>query len=464
MSTILRRILLVLLLIILFFAVRWHFYKIPLSGEDGMFAEMMVHPPDGPKGLYGRIDGEGYYEILRHPAMLYTVLTFGARLSSPLLADVPWQDDAKITPPLRFICSLFQLFIFVALAVYLSFRKQPVHILLALIFIGVVISPVSVKSSTALQVDNTTGALMLVIFSMVILFILSDGLKGKAAHIFLLAATVFLAMGKQEWSMVLLIALLATTVCLFVLRMKTSANIRPDILLLLTILAGVVAGNIFSYLAGPYGYVGGLRVFWDHSRVEEIASGGVGFDLWLRLTCLKLKWMCTVIGLIAISLILALNKFKQLKGLEILLILFGIGLFGAYFISVCNINARYYIPSLVVTMFAIIALFPTKLTRKTTIAISVIVIMMFATSGVYLLYKIGIEEPKPYFDASRVSLAPNQIAVLSPADAWNKPQIDFLSYYMGRPNVERLASEYNKRLWPEDFFDKPLPTKENIFK
>lgn len=457
--------LLVVLLIILFFAVRWHFYKIPLSGEDGMFAEMMVHPPDSPKnGLYGRFDGQGYYGILRHPVMLYNVLIFGARLSSPLLADVPWQEDAKITPPLRFICSLFQFVIFLAIAVYLVFRKQPVNVLLAIIFIGVVISPISVKAATALQVDNTTGALMAAIFSMVILFILSGGLKGKLAHACLFAATAFFGMGKQEWSMVLLIALLVTTVYLCVLRMKTSANVRPDILMLLTILAGVVAGNIFSYLVGPYSYLGGLRVFWDHSRVEDIASGSVGFDYWLRLTCLKLKWMCTVIALIAISLILAFNKFKQLKPLEILFLLFGIGLFAAYFISVSNINARYYIPSLVVTIFAIIALFPTKLTRKTTIAISVIVIMMFATNGVYLLYKIGFEEPKPYFDPSRITLAPDHIAILSPADAWNKPQIDFLSYYMGRSSVERLAAEHNKTLWPEDFFDKQPPIKENIFK
>ena len=90
--------------------------------------------------------------------------------------------------------------------------------------------------------------------------------------------------------------------------------------------------------------------------------------------------------------------------------------------------------------------------------------MMYATSGAYLSYKIGFEEPRPYFDTNQVTLTSDQIAVLSPADGWNKPQIDFLSFYMGRSAVNKFAAEHNKTLWPEDFFDKPLPTKSNIFK
>ena len=465
MPQILKRILFVLLFVLVFFAVRIHLYKIPLGGEEGIFAEMVVNQPENPDiVLNGRVDGQNIYRIALHPVMLYHVPRLAGRLLSPLLNDVSWQDDAKITPPLRFLFSLFQFAIFLAIAVYLSARKWPINILLAAVFIAVVISPISVKTASHLQVDNTTGALMAAIFSMVVLLILSSGLKGKLAHTSLFAATAFFAMGKQEWSMVLLIALFVTAGYLCVLRIKTSANVRSDVLMLLTIFGGLVAGNIISYLIAPESYIGGLGVFWRHSRIEAIASGRLGFDSWFRLTLLKLKWMCTGIALIAISIILAFNKIKQLKPLEILLLLFGIGLFAVFFISVSNTNARYYVPSLIVMSFVIIAIFPDKLSRKTTVAIGVIVVMMYATSGVYLFYKIGIEEPKAYFDPSQVTLAPGQVAILPTADAWNKPQIDFVGYNMGRSAVRIFADRHNKTLWPEDFYDKPRLRKKSLFK
>ena len=113
MSVNIKRVMFVVLFIMVFFAVRIHFYNIPLTGEDGIFAEMMVNQQENPNiQLCGRVDGQNFYKVPSHPIMLYHVLCFGARLSSPLVADVPWQNDAKITPPLRFICSLFQFFIF----------------------------------------------------------------------------------------------------------------------------------------------------------------------------------------------------------------------------------------------------------------------------------------------------------------------------------------------------------------
>jgi len=108
MKTTKQKIIFIATFVVLFFAVRTHFYKFPLSGEEGIFAEIFVNHSQGPDFLLlGRSDGENFYKIPRHPYNLYQSVKIAGIICSPIIKQLPYTDDLRITPVLRMLFSLF---------------------------------------------------------------------------------------------------------------------------------------------------------------------------------------------------------------------------------------------------------------------------------------------------------------------------------------------------------------------
>jgi len=447
-----KKILFLLSFILLFFAARLHYYRSPLTGEEGMFADLVVNGHQGPDFLLtSRVDGENKYFMPRHPNGLYHVTRAAGSLFSPLIDRVPWQDDAKITPAVRFVFSTSMFFILSVLVVHICTHKKPINPLLIILFMAVAISPVAIFTSANLQLDGSVGVLMNGVFALGLLFFLSSNSKKPIKYILLFASSFFLATGKQEWSMILLAAIFVVALYLAFIRSGNSAKISQDVFMLLTVTGGLVAGNIFSYFIGPYNYVGGFEVFWNFSRVSDVVKGEVESGRWIRLTLARLEWTDTIIALIAISGISVFIKRKEIKLVEILLWVYGLGLFAGYSISIWNSEPRYFAPSLVVMTAAIIAVFPPKISAKSIVIIASIILLMFATTAKFLHKTITELPSRPYFDASQIKLQPDQIAILSTANAWNKPDIDFINNSNTKERIERTAKKLNKKLYPEDY-------------
>ena len=446
MSTKLKRTLFVVLFILLFFAVRLHFYKTPLYGEEGIFAELVVNTPKSPEfHLAKRIDGQNIYRIPFHPHALYHSIRFAGVLASPLIDSVSWQDDAQIAPILRFVFSLFQFVMMLAVALFLCIKRGPVNFLLLALFIAVVISPISIVTSINLQVDGSIGVVMTGVFAIALLFLLSGNPNSVIARAGLFIASVVLGTGKQEWSMVLLIAMLGAGTHLFITR--KSNPVKPNLSILLIALTGLTAGHIFSYFLEPTAYIGGYRVFWRFSGIEKVIDGGGELNRFIKLTWDRKRWLATAIPLALAVMVLVLKKVKQLKPLESMLCLFGLGLFGAYFISTWNSEPRYFMPSVFVMTVAIIAVLPDKTDKKVTVPIGIIVLLMYAANGIFLFNNIVKKPIKPYFDTSTVNLKPNQVAMLASGDVWNKLDIDFVRNSIGKSDAEFQAKRHNKELW-----------------
>lgn len=452
----LQKIIFLFLFVLLFFAVRLHFYRTPLFGEEGIFAALIVHQPENPKIQLGaRIDGVNRYSKVSHPIGLYSVIKVSGSLFRPFLAAVDWQNDAEITPRLRFVFSLFQFVILLGISLYIVFlRKWPIHILLAAIFIAVTISPVALDTSWNLQLDGSVGVLMNGLLAVALMLLIRDNSLNIFTGTMLFATSVFLALGKQEWSIILLVALGISAVYYYVLKMKTSQPIKPYFIMLLIILAGLIAGNIISYLSMPEAYFGGIEVLWRFSRVEKILDGQTAIEAarFVTLTINRLQWICTSIALVVIFGISILNDRKWPKPAEFLLFIFGLGLFGAFFISLHNAEPRYFAPSLVVLTMAAVAIFPQKMNTRYFRVIATITLLMFASSGVFLYARTIVYPMKPYFDASDVPLKPGQAAILSSGVAWNKMEIDFVNSFAGKSRAKRYSDEKNnKELYPTDF-------------
>lgn len=447
-----KKILFVLSFVLLFFAVRLHFYRSPLTGEEGMFADLVVNGHQGPDFLLSsRIDGEKKYFIPRHPDGLYYVTRAAGSIFSPLIDRVPWQDDAKITPVLRFVFSTSMFLILSLLVIHICLRKRPINPFLIILFIAVTVSPVAIFTSANLQIDGSVGVLMNGVFALGLLFFLSSNSRNAIKYILLFAGSFFLATGKQEWSIILLAALSVVAIYLTIVRIRNSAKISQDVFMLLTVTTGLVAGNIFSYFIGPENYGGGLDVFWRFSRIGNIAKGEVEFARWIPSTLRRLEWTDTIIALIAISGLFVFIKRKEIKTAEILLCVYGFGLFAAYSLSFWISESRYFAPSLIVMTAAIISIFPSKIGGKSIVFISVLSLIMFATTAKFLHKTITELPSRPYFDASQIKLQPDQIAILSTANAWNKLDIDFVNNSNSKEGIERTAEIHHKRLYPEDY-------------
>ena len=320
-----------------------------------------------------------------------------------------------------------------------------------MIFMAVSISPIAIHTSTNLQVDGSIGVLMNGLFAIVILLVLSSAARNAFNYIILFFATFFLATGKQEWSFVLVIALFMTILYTCYIRKKDQSVPKLDPSIAIAIISGLLAGHITSYLIGPQSYMDAFDVLWQFSRAEYLLSGQIEPERWITITSSRMQWICTVAALAAISSILVFGRLKKLKPLELLIWLYGLGLFGAFFMSSNSPSPRYFAPSLVTLTIAIVAISPTNLSKCVFVAITTLIILMFATSGIYLYNNIVKKTQKPYFDASEIALKPGQIAILSTAQAWNKPDIDFVNYNAGKKAAERYAAKYNKTLYPENF-------------
>jgi hypothetical protein len=412
----------------------------------------VVNQPESPNlSMSGRVDGKNIMSGLSHPIGLYYVVRSAGSVFSPLLDSVPWQDDAKITPALRFVFSTFLFLIFLLTAIFICIRKEPASPLLMFLFLAVAISPVAIFTSANLQLDGSVGVLMNGAFALGLLFFLSGNSRNIIKYIILFAASFFLATGKQEWSMVLIVALFVVAAYLAIIKVRSSVKVKQDVFMLLSIIVGLIAGNVFSYLIESNCYMGGLEVFWRFSKIEDIADGNMKPGRWIQLTLNRLEWIDTIIALIAISGLFVFMKRDKIKPVEILLWVYGLGLFAAYFMSSWNSEPRYFAPSLVVMLIAVIAVFPSKVSIRPAIFTTVIIVMMFATSAKFLHKTITELPSKSHFDASQIKLQKNEIAILSTANAWNKTELDFVGLNSGKKTAKGLSKKYNKVLYPADF-------------
>ena len=179
MNQTLKKVLFILFFILLYFATRACFYPTPLSGEEGMFAELIVNLPESPDTiLSGRVDGKNTYNWPKHPLGIYSFLKTCGVMAQPYIMGVDWKDDIAITPRLRFIFSLFQFLLFMFLLLYIVLsRDWPAHPLLIVILTAVIVSPISISTSWELQVDGGVGVLMHGLLGLALLIALDKGLN-----------------------------------------------------------------------------------------------------------------------------------------------------------------------------------------------------------------------------------------------------------------------------------------------
>ncbi len=440
--------LLAMLFVISFFAVRVPLLREPFGLEEGIFAELIVNRPSGPQyALAGRIDGEKIYEYISHPAAPYELLRLGGYLSQKILTYNVYLDDSSITPRLRLICSLYQFIFWGTLLLLVFFKRKLYGKWPILLIFAVMLSPLSIKTSVHLQIDNTSGVILCgaaaLLFTMAGQINVSDQKK-----LLLLFAGGFIAgLGKQEWSFALLIATIVTV--LLGLFKKSNADRKLSTLkfIALGVVGGLIAGNLASYSYDSTNYTKGFHILYRHVNIYEDSSPGWALVSWLALMKNRLPFV-TICLMLLFVIFLSLFTNKKRNFLYHLVLFYGVFLFVGYILSDWHSQPRYYCPSLAVLAVSAITMTSHPLPRWYRRTLFWGSLLVFFSTVVFTIgYAPDRNLDLEYINSGQVKSSSGTVLYIRSGAGWNKPEIDYMNnntpYELRKENVKE---KFGKRL------------------
>nr|ABH02991.1 SpaH [Spirochaeta aurantia] len=343
---------LVVLFCVVFLVARIPFYAAPLRGEDGQFAVLFLDHPSGPNyGAIGRIDGREIFHPLGHPAPMYELVSW---LGAVVQTIVPMEalDEAQTEFLIRLAFSLFSLailvpFLFWARRVARGGNEVAGRLMTLVVFL-VAVSPLATSASADLQVDGTSGFLAFGVVAHVVLALSEQRTRVRAAALGFIAGSL-VGLGKQEWSLALLMSGCVTLVGLWFLSRRKGAREMDRTWLVygLTSTVGCLVANAASYAFDPINYQQGLDILFRLSGGNTIANRGA---TWLPILAYRLPFTAPLL-IAAGVLIVALLRRSPMVTLAIqsfpgfYLATLSVALFVPYFFSSWGSTGRYFVPA-----------------------------------------------------------------------------------------------------------------------
>lgn len=388
-----RRLMISATLILVYLVARVPYLENPLRGEEGMFAHILLEAPQGGANLLvGRVNGEAIYAYPEHPIAPYKLMALVGDPFKAIVQVSSTMPESDLVPRLRFTFSLFLLAILL-LILWLAYTpgslREPLQRNAGplLLILAVAISPLALTTSIGLQLDAGPGILMVGILPAVILAFHQGWIAGPTFGILAGFGALLTGLGKQEWSLALLIAIAATLVYVLLLRGGDRDKRNLAFAILASMLSGLVLGNLISYWSDPINYAGGLNVM---TRI--IAQTGYVHTVSLDdYKALFHKTLSTLLTPLMLVLLLASTSPRWLRGGNIcifLLAVYGLALLVGFVLSphaMGSGEARYFMPSVVVLLCAGLAAFPTHGSRweRTIAGLSILTIMIPAAPEIY---------------------------------------------------------------------------------
>jgi hypothetical protein len=259
------------LVTVIFIAVRAPYYSVAPTYEDGLFVRMLVAQPVKPMYIIvARIDGHENIQSPSHPLLPYEAVKLGGRIGKAAFG-LHWMEGKRLYQASRFIFSLPCLLLFLAISCVLVARNfdYPFAILCALVMLT---DPLLAMASADLQLDGSYGVFACgsVVFALM-LIAAKGGPANRADLALLFVAGATVGMGKNEWGLCLLAASSAALIAVGLL-----ARSRAAVAVILVALAGNVVGNIISWWLDRENYLGGLQLILDLGRDSHTAKAEFG--------------------------------------------------------------------------------------------------------------------------------------------------------------------------------------------
>lgn len=495
--------------VVVYFLIRAPYYGQKLVNEEGMFAYLFVQQPVGPDyGLYGRINGREILGPLQHPALLYEPMRWlGAQAER--FFDLQTLSEGEQTFIMRLSFSLFQLSLWILLLLLVlckpripkkiqgvEFREEvvrkvshqadreflsslyqpdhdetyalkktltknekrsvlrilttagyllPVPYLVLLIFI-LSISPLAVVTSTQLHVDGSVGVWLVGLLSLGFYAAFLSNRRGLwQSNFFICIGSFAVALGKNEWSLALLFALVlfvAGAIVPHLMHPPARRSMQPVYGVARFSFFGIILGNAVSYFFDPLNYRGGFDVMFLFSQ-SSVAQPHV-FARWINFFLALFPYLFTLIILFFASTFILFARLKKTDAIPpilFLLFFYSTVLFVGYLLFPWNASARYFAPALIafsIVITALSQLLPQRYKRIGVLALSAI---LFNHALIFFLSPNG----------NRVNrnggINPQAcVQLLDVADGYLNQQTDFISISFGQEYAEKLARQYGKSL------------------
>lgn len=361
-----RRLALVAALVVVYFAVRFPYLSDPLWGEEGMFAHILLAAPaSGETLLIGRLNGEPQYCSPEHPVALYKTIGLAGEPFKVVFPGWKTMPEYDFTRALRFTFSLFLLTVLAAI-LWVAYPHDSPRDPSArcvgpfALIVAVAISPLAVTKSVGLQIDAGTGLLMMGVLPVIVLAFRNGWISGRAFVALAGLGGALTGLGKIEWTLALLAAVLVALVYTILLARRDRGQPTFALWALGAVLAGLVLGNAASYLYDPINHAGGFGLLVRIVRESGYAqTGSLG-----RYAELLGKTLHVLLTPFLLVFLLAATAPRWLRGGDIWIIFltaYGLALLVGFVLSPYVLESRdprYFVPALVVLLCAGVAAFP----------------------------------------------------------------------------------------------------------
>jgi hypothetical protein len=152
-------------------------------------------------------------------------------------------------------------------------------------------------------------------------------------------SSLFYGLGKNEWTLAFLAAIVVSIAFILVRKNVVPQVFYSTIPVLLIALAGLLFGNLFSYMFDSFNYLGGFNVMWRISKAS--------LNL---LEIISTRWQMVLVNVILFVLALV-GLFSALKKQDVVYLLFfvwGAALLIGFLVTSWAVDPRYYAPSFLV--------------------------------------------------------------------------------------------------------------------
>ncbi|HWR30849.1 MAG TPA: hypothetical protein VN631_13560, partial [Negativicutes bacterium] len=395
--------------------------------------------PPGPQyQQMGRIDGKTIYEIIEHPALIYETLASAGSLWKKLF-NPNTLGDLELTVFLRFAFSAFEWLtwglLFIGLAVikptWKNGREERCFYLALLLTMS---WPGSLLNTTNINIDATVGVLTTGLVCTSVLLFRNPNLTRWPLFALLFFGSFFFGFGKNELSLVFILALLAIGFVVMLGRyFKVLLGWREAVAILIVALIGNLAGNLFNYSFDPINYQAGWGILNNRSSQASLFETK-DFGAWLLMTIERLPFFS--LHLLYWNLIgCALWRTRRAIDFHLLFyFVFSSALFFGFFFSHSEVGSRYFEPSLIAFIFGFVLAFPLlDLSGRYNRAFIIVALIISVHATVEIGSTIFRQMKNPTLQQTRFVLPEEVLQVgciplLEQADVFNRPEIDYAAY------------------------------------
>ena len=431
-----RKMLLIILFAIIFIAIRIPFFENNVRGEEGIFAEIFINHPKGPKYLQiARINGKEVFIYPNHASMISETISFFGK-TSQIFFDFSSHSEWAITIALRFFFSLFHLFSWVL--VLMSFLKMDGKKGYLILYIFILsITPIAIKGSVELNIDNSVGVLFTSLLCFSLLVYEYTNKKTFFNYLFVSLSCFLFGFGKTEWSIGFAIS--------FIIAIFSSRIIRKniDVKLLLALIIGIVLGNFVNYMVSPYNYLDGLNLLTWYLKsqivVTNVSSNANIVTTWLTLNLQRLPKTLPIIMLIFLNAFLLVSNLKITNFTTIFLFILSSLLFFAFSLNTFSTNSRLFLPSFFSCVFTSITLVKSYLKEPQKPFFMVFILVILVSNMILFpeIQRYKIIDIKPRSDC---------VSFLGIGKGYIRENVDYISRSLGLEGASKFAEEYGVTL------------------